>query len=109
LAALINTMFVQIFSVYSIWSLIIFEVIFTIPFGLLTFKYNKQIIAFSTSLAGAYMVVRPFSWLFGGFPNEFTLYQSIQTGSANALSWSFFIYYIFILAIFAVGSHYQLL
>jgi hypothetical protein len=55
------------------------------------------------------MIVRPFSWIFGGFPNEFTLYQSIQEGSANALSWTFFIYLVFIFAIFALGAHYQLL
>ena len=68
-AAIVNTLFCKIFGVYSIWSLIIFEVLFTLPLGILTFRYSQQIIILSTSLAGAYMVVRPFSWIFGGFPN----------------------------------------
>ena len=45
-----------------------------LPLGLLTFKYSEEVIIVSTSLTGSYMVVRPFSWIFGGFPNEFTLY-----------------------------------
>lgn len=67
--ALVNTLFSTIFNVYSIWSLVVFEILFTIPCGLLTFKYSDQIIILSSSLTGAYMVVRPFSWIFGGFPN----------------------------------------
>jgi len=27
------------------------------------------VIVLSTSLVGSYMVVRPISWIFGGFPN----------------------------------------
>ena len=69
LAVLVNTLFCKIFAVYSVWSLVFFIVVFTIPFGLLTFKYSEEIIIISTSLAGAYMVVRPISWIFGGFPN----------------------------------------
>jgi hypothetical protein len=39
LAAIVNSIFSKVFDIYSIWSLIVFEVVFTIPFGLLTFKY----------------------------------------------------------------------
>jgi hypothetical protein len=76
----VNTIFVGIFGVYSVWSLIFFEVIFIIPFGLLTFKYSQEVIVMSTSMVGSYMVVRPISWIFGGFPNEFTLYHMIESG-----------------------------
>ena len=69
LAVLANTLFSQVFSVYSVWSLVFFIIVFTIPFGMLTFRYSEEIIIVSTSLAGAYMVVRPVSWIFGGFPN----------------------------------------
>jgi hypothetical protein len=68
-AAIVNSIFCKIIGIYSIWSLVFFEVAFIIPLGLLTFKYSKEIIVMSTSLTGAYMVVRPFSWMFGGFPN----------------------------------------
>jgi hypothetical protein len=76
---LANSLFCQIFGLYSVWSLVIFELVLTIPLGLLSFKYTDQIIIASSSLTGAYFVIRPFSWLLGGFPNELLLYQMIQT------------------------------
>jgi hypothetical protein len=72
--ALVNTIFSKMFNVYSVYSLVFFELLFTIPFGLLTFKYRNKVIILSTSLTGSYMIIRPISWIFGGFPNEFTLY-----------------------------------
>jgi hypothetical protein len=108
-AAMINSIFCKISGVYSVWSLVFFEVILTIPFGLLTFKYSEQVIIMSTSLTGAYMVVRPISWIFGGFPNEFILYQMVQDGSLKTLPWTFFLYLIFIIAIAILGALYQIL
>lgn len=69
IGVLMNSIFVSIFEVYSIWSLVIFIIIFAIPFGFLTFKYSDHVVIASTSLTGAYLVVRPISWIFGGFPN----------------------------------------
>ena len=66
---LINSIFMSLFDIYSVWSLVIFIVIFAVPLGLLTFKYSDIIVIASTSLTGAYLVIRPISWLFGGFPN----------------------------------------
>jgi hypothetical protein len=63
----------------------------------------------STSLAGAYMMVRPFSWIIGGFPNEFTLYLMIENKQIKTLPWSFFIYLLVIILIAIVGALYQLL
>lgn len=74
---LVNSIFSKIFDVYSVWSLVIFVILFGIPFGLLTFKFRDELIISSTSLTGAYLVVRPISWIFGGFPNEFLLYHLI--------------------------------
>jgi hypothetical protein len=66
---LVSTMFSKIFDVYSVWVIIIFVLLFSIPLGLLTFKYHDDIIIASSAFTGAYMIVRPFSWLFVGFPN----------------------------------------
>lgn len=41
LGALVNTIFTSIFSIHSVWSLVIFEILFTIPFGLMTLKYSN--------------------------------------------------------------------
>lgn len=71
---LVNSIFASIFNIYSVWSLVIFIIVFTIPLGLLSFKFRDQIIIASSSLTGSYFIVRPISWIFGGFPNEFLLY-----------------------------------
>jgi len=79
LGALVNTIFSSIFDVQTVWSLVFFEVLFTIPFGLMTFKYANEIIIISTSLTGSYLMIRPISWMLGGFPNEFLLYQMYES------------------------------
>lgn len=54
------------------------------------------------------MVVRPFSWIFGGFPNEFSLYHAIETGYIKTIPSSTFIYFVFIFGIFILGVLYQI-
>ena len=66
---MVNSLFCKVFDVYSVWSLVVFEIIFTLGFGILTFRFRDEVIIASSSLTGAYFIVRPISWLFGGFPN----------------------------------------
>lgn len=66
---LVSSMFSKIFDIYASWPIIIFVLLFSIPCGLLTFKYHDDVIIASSAFTGAYMVVRPISWIFGGFPN----------------------------------------
>ena len=106
---LVNSLFCKIFNVYSVWSLVVFEIVFTIPFGLLSFKYTNQIIIASSSLTGAYFVVRPISWVFGGFPNEFLLYEMVQSKELSSLPWVFFLYLVLIIALAILGAMYQLM
>lgn len=61
----------------------------------------------STSLTGAYLIVRPISWIFGGFPNEFTFYKMVQSGEIPELPWTFFLYLVFIIALAILGALYQ--
>lgn len=82
---------------------------FTIPFGLLSFKYTDEIIIASSSLTGAYLIVRPISWLFGGFPNEFLLYEMVQTKTLDGIPWSFYLYLALIIALAVIGVMYQLM
>jgi hypothetical protein len=106
---LINSLFAKMFHIYSVWSLVVFVVLCAIPLGLLTFKYRNQIIIASTSITGAYFIIRPISWVAGGFPNEFLLYHLIETNQLKTLHWTFFLYLIFIIALAIVGGMYQLL
>lgn len=55
------------------------------------------------------MLVRPISWIFGGFPNEFTLYETVQDGQLQTLPWTFFLYLVFIITIAILGAMYQLM
>lgn len=71
--ALVNSIFSKMFDIYSVWSLVIIDVLCMLPLGLLTFKYADIVVILSTSITGAYMVVRPISWIFGGYPNELLL------------------------------------
>ncbi len=80
IAALVNSIFIKIFKVYSVWSMVGFAIVFCLVFGLLAYRYYDHIVILSTSLSGAYMIVRPFSWMFGGFPNEFILADKIRVG-----------------------------
>lgn len=63
----------------------------------------------STSLNGSYMIIRPISWLFGGFPNELLLMQMIEIKQIANLPSTFFIYLFFILVLAGVGATYQYL
>lgn len=106
---LVNSIFCKLTDIYSVWSMVVFIVLFTIPFGILAFKYSDYIIIASSSLTGAYLVIRPISWLFGGFPNEFLLYHLVETNELDTLPWSFFGYLILIICLAIIGAMYQLL
>ena len=107
LAALAYSILSKLTGIYSVWLLVVLNVLLIIPLGLLTFKYSEHIIILSSSLTGAYMVVRPFSWIFGGFPNEFVLYQMIEDRHLHTLPWSFFLYLVLILLVMVIGICYQ--
>lgn len=69
LGILAASIFEEIFNIYAVWPMIVFVLLFSIPLGLLTFKYYDEVIIASSAFTGAYLVVRPFSWILGGFPN----------------------------------------
>lgn len=107
LGMLASSIFTQVFEFYSPWAPVVFILLFSIPLALLTFKYREEVVIASTSFTGAYMIVRPISWMIGGFPNEFTLYDSFRRGQIVSLPWSFFLYLVVIIAIAVVGAMYQ--
>jgi len=69
MAAMAYSLINVVTGIYSVWLLVVLQIGLTVSMGLLTFKYSQQIIILSSSLTGAYMVVRPISWIVGGFPN----------------------------------------
>lgn len=76
-AILLNSLFIKIFGYTSTWPLVVLSLLFCVIFGYLTFKAHDHIIIVSTSLNGSYMIIRPISWIFGGFPNELLVAEMI--------------------------------
>jgi apolipoprotein N-acyltransferase len=108
-AALANSIFIKIFKVYSVWSLVGFAIVFCLLLGILSYRMYNHIIILSTSLTGAYMIIRPISWIFGGFPNEFMLADQIRAGELPTLPSIFFLYFTLILILMIIGVIYQFL
>ncbi len=79
------------------WS---FCIIFAVGFGLLTLFIFDHIIIISSSIIGAYAVMRGISMYAGGFPDEIDLVQYIRYGLLDKLDPSFYGY----MAGFIVGA-----
>lgn len=104
---LVSSIFSKVFNIYASWPIILFVLLFSIPCGLLTFKYHDDVIIASSAFTGAYMVVRPISWILGGFPNEFLLYKAVESSQIHTLPGTFFIYVIAMIILAVIGSMYQ--
>jgi len=61
----------------------------------------------STSLAGAYALVRGISLFIGHFPNEITIIDQIREGVVPETEWQFWVYLIAILVLFVVSFTFQ--
>jgi len=49
-----------------------------IIFGVITVIFNEALFIFTTSIIGAYCMVRGVSFVAGSYPNEFTIEQELQ-------------------------------
>ena len=68
-------------------------------------KYYLQIIV--SSLIGSYLIVRAFSIIFGGFPNEFQVYTVLSRG-VNSYNVVLIMYMIAIIGIWIFGCVIQI-
>lgn len=75
---------------------ILFIVICIIVLVVLSLIFSKFIIIFSTSLIGAYGIIRGISFFAGGFPSEFTIIDLSAAGETEQLkkllSWEIYVY-----------------
>lgn len=109
MALLVNSMLSGIFGSYSTWSLYVFATVFCLGLGCMASQYYDGIVVLSTSLTGAYLVVRPISWILGGFPNELYLAEEIKSHRISGIPGTFYIYLIIIVLLAALGASYQIL
>ena len=61
----------------------------------------------STSLIGAYALVRGISVFVGHFPDEVTIVEQIKNGTAPKTDWHFWVYLAGILVLFIIGFYIQ--
>ena len=73
----------------------------------LTIKFEGEIILFGTSFIGSYVFVRGWSLIFGGWPSETTIFVNLKSGEHLDLSWSFYVYLVVTLMLFALTSYWQ--
>jgi len=63
----------------------------------LSFCCYNPVIIMATSFSGSYLFVRGISLYAGGYPNEFTLVNSLETGAATGITGWFYLYLAFII------------
>jgi hypothetical protein len=73
----------NLFFIYwnkALATLIVCQAVFTLIGGYLGYKLRDGFTIISTSILGAYLIVRGISFFAGGYPDELDLYQDITSG-----------------------------
>ncbi len=67
----------------------------------------KEIITIvSTSFVGAYAIIRPFGWIAGHFPNEFTVAKEISYNKLKGMPNEFYLYLALIFIVAGIGMRF---
>ena len=76
-------------------------------FGLGSFCVGRFVRIFSTSLIGAYCIIRPFGWIVGNYPNEFTIAKEVSYGKIDKIKPDFYLYFILTIILSILGMYCQ--
>ncbi|KRX01942.1 hypothetical protein PPERSA_07587 [Pseudocohnilembus persalinus] len=68
---------------------------------------HQHIVIISTSLVGAYAIIRPVGWVADGFPNEFTVVDQIRHGVLTEIPTEFYLFLALIILLAGIGMKYQ--
>ena len=60
-----------------------------------------------TSFIGSYLFVRGWSLIIGGWPSEISIFVGLRSGEHLVLTWSFYVYFVATLMLFAITSYFQ--
>lgn len=69
----------------------------TISGAYASWKHGEWLVLLSTSFVGSYFFMRGWTFYFGHYPNEMTVYSGIASGvdvSEEYLEWQFWVYYL---------------
>jgi Domain of unknown function (DUF4203) len=59
----------------KLWLMIFFNIVCAVCFGMLSFKFSKQVVLVCTSLIGSYAFMRGLTYFIGGYPAEADIYE----------------------------------
>lgn len=105
LAFIINNLFLYKIEVDPPGLLLyILMAIFGIIFAILSMCVWRQICIMATSFLGSYLIIRSLSLYIGGYPNELMLDRQIKYKELANVGWQFYVYFVFLLLIWAAGA-----
>jgi hypothetical protein len=67
------------------------------------YEFQEIILILTCGIGGAYLTIRGCSVFFGGYPNEFEIADRIKSGRDSGVTYTFYVYMVF-MAILAVGG-----
>ena len=73
--------------------------------GILGFIYFEHFVIVVTAIVGSYLFFRGISIFTGGFPNEFMIFNLIDSGVG--LGWAFYVFLVLIVAIAILSINFQ--
>lgn len=85
-------------SVFYVVAVLLFLV-----FAFLSIKYWKDLVIWATAIGGAYLVVRPFGWWIGNFPNEFQLASLLNVKYITNVPGGYYLYFCLIILVAGFG------
>jgi len=71
--------------------------------GIAGFFIQSYVTIISTSFCGAYLIIRPFGWFVGHFPNEFSLVKEIKYGILEEIPPIYYLYVMLIILLSGIG------
>ena len=75
--------------------------------GVLSCFFYKHCVMICTGFIGAYLLIRPFGWMIGSFPNELLIAKELQYGTLTEVPSLFYLYMALILLIGMIGIKFQ--
>lgn len=76
-------------------------------FGVLSICIWRHVVILGTSFLGSYLAIRSLSIMIGYYPNELTLDKQIKYGEIDEVGYEFYIYFIFLIVLSALGMMLQ--
>ena len=92
---------VQLKNEVAFWIIVSVSAVVLMIVAWFTSEYIK---IFSTSMIGAYCIVRGVACYTGGFPNEFTTIEKLHDGAMAGIEWPFYVYLGCIIILGIAGS-----